>query len=230
MYKFASSLSLLAAAGLAAPSMAAVIYADDFTLAPAAAGSTDRVGFSTGWTEETGSGAIAVGSTGTAASFTRSDVANSPSASTDFAQITRTFSTVGFQDLFIDVTAYQSATTFEESFDVLAIQYSTDGVSFTNLLTDYGPLDTPLDDETTSGGTGPGNTDTANGSGLLAIGDALAENNPLFTVRLLTRFNASSESYFINRFELQGTAIPEPASLVLMSIGACVMLRRGSRA
>ncbi|MBI1368814.1 MAG: hypothetical protein GC162_09205 [Planctomycetes bacterium] len=185
------------------------IYSDTFTISPnpAAAGATGRNGFTDGWTIELGEtgGTRSVVNTAGDAVMHRTDSDTSPDEN-DYEQITHTFSTVGYRDITLDLTASQTNTTWESD-DHLQILYSVDGVNFIPLLTDFGIWD--------GGGPsvgGTGNTTPTN-TGSIAIDDPNANNNPNFAIRIIGFHNASSEDYHIQDISIQGFAIPTPAAL-----------------
>ncbi len=198
-------------------SATSVLYSDGFSLAPESAGSTDRQGFTTGWIKGEGladNGATVTASGGEAV-MARTSTDTSPDAD-DFVNITHGFSTVGFEDITIQLDARQNNTTFENT-DYLDVLYTVDGVNFTSLVKDMGIFN----GNANSDAEGAGNT--AGATIIVAIADPLAANNPNFALRIEGGFNASSEQYLLNFVQVSGTAISEIPTPSALSAGVLLL-------
>ncbi|QNN24168.1 hypothetical protein HED60_18465 [Planctomycetales bacterium ZRK34] len=200
-----------------------VLYSDDFSLDADANGSTDRVGFTNGWTVEQGN--VANGFTaltdGDEVVLARSTVDTSPDAD-DYIQLTHNFDTTGYSHISIQFDARQTGTTWESD-DSLQILYTTDGVNYQTLLSDGGVWNPA--GETNAGGTG--NTGGAF-FGPYQFTDYAVFNNPDFGIRIVGSFNADVEQYLLNSILLTGIVIPAPAALPagLMLMGLLAGRRR----
>ncbi len=223
----AATMAVVAVATLACAAQGAVIFQDDFSTDPAANGWTESV---TG--DRAANSPIQPNGAGTAAMLIKNGNGNQTYI---FLSITRAISTVGYEAITLDLTAYQNATSHHGRFDAnglpdgnlcdrLQIEYSTDGgANFTPLLTDYatwhGLNETPVPN---ANWFGPGNT-TPTATGALAL-PALANDNSSFMVRIAVTVAHHTEGHYLDDLVISGSLIPEPASLALLALGGMAIL------
>lgn len=184
-----------------------VLYSEGFSLNAGDSGSTDRVGFTDGWTveDESAANGFSANSNGSQVVLARTTVDSSPD-SDDYIQLTHAFDTTGYGKINIEFDASQT-NTFWESDDYLQILYTTDGTNYINVLKDNGVWN--------------GNTNTSSGNGNTAgavfgpfeLTDPAIENNPNFGLRIVGRFNSDAEDYLLNNLIIRGFEIPTPAAL-----------------
>ena len=203
-----------------------IIFSDNFDTDPAA----------NGWTESPGAGAIIELATGdpqladgTAAVIYRGDGSSSESLSS----ISRTISTEGYDNIGLELVAFQHGGSYEGS-ELLKIEYRlADDQPYQSLLRDVEVYNAVEDNigEMTSGADG--NT-TPTSTGVLLLPEEAA-NNAELNIRILVNtgnnpgFNSAAEAYYLDRFELTGT-VPEPSSLTLAAGSIALLCRRRSRA
>lgn len=212
-----STVAMTLAGGVA---QAATIFSDEFTSDPG----------SLGWVEQirgTGPGSSAITSDGSSAVFTHGGAGSPVLAFT----IDRVVDTTGYQDIQVKLWAHQSNTGWENG-DFLMIQYDANGSGWGTspnylgvLLQDVQVWDgvhQPPPGGTTSGITG--NT-VSTPTGLLSL-PTTANDNAAFKIRIEGKMNANAETYFLDRIEVTGTAVPEPASLAMVGLGGLATMRR----
>jgi hypothetical protein len=196
---------------------AAIVFEDAFSLDPGANGWTESLNLS-----NTAVGEISTSLVGTAAIFDKT----AGSGRIEFS-ITRTISTVGFENIMADLTAFQSLSEFEST-DFLSLEYNS-GSGFTSLVRDVRVWN-GVEDST--GETLPnlplGNV-VPTSTGLLALPTSANENAAL-QFRILGSSNANAEDFLIDNFRVEGsvTAVPEPSSfaLVLLAVSGFAHRRR----
>ncbi|MGB7347610.1 MAG: hypothetical protein WBD20_25530 [Pirellulaceae bacterium] len=191
------------------PASAAIIFEDAFGLDPG----------SNGWIEDLDLGATAVGditvsALGNAAIFDKTSGAGRITYS-----LTRTINTFDFEDITVDLSAFQSLTDFETA-DYLSIQYDS-GSGFTDLLTDVQAWNGVQD---TTGDLISIGTAIPASTGAIALPTS-ANNNSALQLRIIGSTNANAEDYFIDNFRVSGSfsnvsAVPEPSAIGF----ACVVM------
>lgn len=116
--------------------------------------------------------------------------------------ITRTIPTTGFENIALELTAYQSSPAYQDA-DFIRIEFDT-GNGFEILLDDHNKW-FGVNDPTGEGGSNLGNTvPTSTGSLGLPLG---ANDNPNLQVRLTARIDAANADIFFDNFVLSGNAI-----------------------
>ena len=192
-----------------------IIFVDSFDLDPSL----------NGWTEEvtgSGGGTIVPNNVGQV-SFVEGGGTGSATLS-----ITRTVSTIGFTNISVDLSAFQSNTDFEST-DFLEISVDV-GTGFQSILRDVAVWN-GVDDR--SGDDGFSNT-TSTPTGDLFIdlltspGSPSSANNAGLQIRVTAVVNTSAEIYLLDNLSLGGTAGPEPSSATLVSLisGFGIFMRR----
>ncbi len=140
--------------------------------------------------------------------------------------ISRTISTLGFENIDLELIAFQSASSFEGggvagvNTDYLSVLIDTGG-GFVSLFERTGVWGAPGGLGFSDGGTGAGQT-IATSSGIFSLG-AGAANNPALMIQILGQVTANAEDYFFDWFNLRGTAI---AIAVTPVLPASLMRRR----
>ncbi|QDT09013.1 PEP-CTERM sorting domain-containing protein [Stieleria marina] len=200
---------------------AAIVFEDAFSLDPGA----------NGWIEDLITTGDAVGEisdvvrlTDTAAIFDKTG----GTGRIEFS-ITRTVSTVGFQDLMVDLRAFQSVTDFENN-DFLALEYDS-GSGFTTLISDARVWNGVNDAVGESLPTLPLGNTVPTSTGLISLPSS-ADDNATLQFRIRGSTNAAAEDYFIDDFRVEGSllvsAVPEPSAMGLLAfaVGGLVLRRR----
>ncbi|NOX99842.1 MAG: autotransporter outer membrane beta-barrel domain-containing protein [Verrucomicrobia bacterium] len=132
--------------------------------------------------------------------------------------ISRTISTLGFENIDLELIAFQSATSFEGggvagvNTDYLSVLIDTGG-GFVSLFERTGVWGTPGGLGFSDGGSGAGQT-IATSSGIFSLG-AGAANNPALMIQILGQVTANAEDYFLDWFNLRGTTIAIAVTPVL---------------
>lgn len=185
-------------------SRAAIVFTDDFSSDPMTNGwaeSISAVDTATGIIDSDGSSAV-LRKTGGSDRLTLT--------------ISRTVSSVGFEDLLVDFTAFQSLTGYESD-DFIRIEYNS-GSGFVTLLQDN-EVWTGSDNLAGDGTTGDDGNITPTSISTIALG-ADADENASLQFRLTADLNATNEDVFFDSFTISGTAtaVPEPSSLAVLGI------------
>jgi len=180
----------LALGGAAPPPPTETIFSDPFDLDPAANGWTEAVQDGIDIDDDGGSGH---------ARFWRPTGANGSNVE---ASITRTLSTVGFENIALELFGDQFSTSFEGD-DYIALRYDLDdGGGFQQVFFVNDDL--------------AGN---AFDTGLLGLPPGAA-NQPNLTIQIAANFNAGAEGYRLDEFNLLGSplaseVIPEPSAFFI---------------
>src|SRR5439155_19225863 len=122
---------------------------------------------------------------------------------TTSATLTRTLDTSGFANIALNLTAFQSAATFESA-DKLKIEVDT-GAGFERLLTD-GQLFQGIDNASGEGTASAAGDTVPTSTGWLAL-QSSAANNKSVRIRITGYFSAADEKYFLDALQLRGTAM-----------------------
>lgn len=193
-----------------------IIFHDDFSLAPNA----------NGWSQLTTATSSAVGSISLAPSGGQVTLDKTSGSGPISFSISRSIPTLGFEQITLNLTAFQSNTGFESS-DFLEIEYDS-GAGFVTLLRDVEVWNgvNDLTGEASSGADGQ--TEAVSTGDILLPADAF--DNSLFQIRINGVVNANAEDYFLDNLLVRGssTAIPETSALLGFGVLTCFVL--GKRA
>ena len=116
--------------------------------------------------------------------------------------ITRTIPTTGFENIALELTAYQSSPAYQDP-DFIRIEFDT-GNGFEILLEDHNKW-FGVNDPTGEGGNKPGNINPKS-TGPLGLPPG-AKDNPNLQVRLTVRIDAVNADIFFDNFVLSGDTI-----------------------
>ena len=215
--RFACTTLSLAVAGclLTGHAAAEVIFADEFTTVPDAAnGYTVDGGGDFSLTAVTGAESPPNDPSNTAVRIAKT------ASGTKSITFTRTIDATGFQDLTLDLSAFQTATTYEQEDNLRILIQGPGDSDFGLLYRNPGPFD---DDNDDSDGSVAGVRDS---TAIDTISLAPSNNDSMFEIRVGVTVNANSEQYHLDRLVVSGNPIPEPGSLAL---GASGLLLLGGR-
>lgn len=203
---------VLAAIFMPSTSHAGIIFQDEFSVSP----------LDNGWTPIIDATSSAVGVISLAPSGNQMTLDKTSGSGTVNFSITRTVATNGFEDITLNLTAFQSSTGFESS-DFLEVEYNP-GAGFVSLLRDVEVWNGQIDliGEAASGTDGQ---TSAVSTGELVL-PADAANNSLLQVRINASVNANAEDYFLDHISVSGTAtaIPEASPLLCFGLLASLVL------
>jgi len=198
-----------------------ILFEDNFNLDPEGVGASGRTGLdpnvSNAWIESGGAGY-------TQASVGGNEVAQNPGSGLNNGvaiRINRTINATGFSGLQIQVVAFNDDGVQYESDDTtsfgehLKIAVNT-GSGFVELLDDDSAWQGINE---SNAGTEVG-SDTPTASAFLALG-AGADNNNNLEIQISTKGN-NGDAFYLDRVTV--TAIPEPSSLLFLTIGGALAL------
>jgi hypothetical protein len=197
---------------------AAIVFEDAFNLDPGANGWVEDLDLS-----NTAVGEISTSLVGTAAIFDKT----SGSGRIEFS-ITRTISTVGFENITADLTAFQSASEFEAT-DFLSLEYNS-GAGFTSLVRDVRVWNGVEDSVGETLPSLPVGNVVPTSTGALALPTS-ANDNATLQFRIIGSTNANAEDYLIDNFRVEGSvsAVPEPSSVALLLVAVSGIVGRRRR-
>jgi Gylcosyl hydrolase family 115 C-terminal domain/WD40-like Beta Propeller Repeat len=173
---------------------------------PASIGASGSTIYSDSFSSMSGWTVSGTASDGSALSATsngnQSVLAKSKDGQSASVSITRTIDTSGFANIALNLTAFQSAATFEST-DKLKIEVDT-GAGFERLLTD-GQLFQGIDNSSGEGVTSVTGNTTPTSTGWLAL-QTSASNNKSVKIRVTGTISAADEKYFLDNLLVRGTA------------------------
>lgn len=170
--------------------------------------------FPNGWTTSvTGTGGGTINSNGFGQFFFL-EGGGTGSATFD---LTRTVSTVGFESITVNLTAFQVSTSTYENSDQLGIFVNT-GSGFSEVFRDE-EVWNGVDDRAGEGSTGADGNATPTSTGEIALGGD-ADSNAMLQVRIRGISNVADEVYLLDAFSVSGNSIatvPEPSTFGLIA-------------